>query len=102
MDSLIAAAADVLEAMGELSKNTVMVMAPQTIYGRLQMDVYSSGRKIQDAGVLGNYNDMTPETTFVKLAWLLSNYKKEEVKDLIGKNLRGEITERTEDETFLI
>lgn len=79
----------------------VVVMAPQTIYGRLQMDVYSAGRELQEIGVLGNYSDMTPETTYIKLAWLLSNYKKNDVKKLITENLRGEITNRTED-TFLI
>ncbi len=66
------------------------------------MNVYSKGREIQEIGVLGNYSDMTSETAFIKLAWLLSNYKKEKVKELITKNLRGEISDRTEKETFLI
>jgi len=39
--------------------------------------------------------DMLPETAFVKLAWLLGNYKAEEARELIGKNLRGEIGEFT-------
>jgi glutamyl-tRNA(Gln) amidotransferase subunit D len=38
---------------------------------------------------------MTPETAYIKLAWLLSNYK-DKVKELYGKNLRGEISERSE------
>jgi glutamyl-tRNA(Gln) amidotransferase subunit D len=79
-----------------------IAMASQCIYGRLQMDVYSTARDLQAAGVIGNLSDMTPETTFIKLAWLLSNYKKSELKELLTKNLRGEITERTEKETFLI
>ncbi len=58
-------------------------------------------RELQEIGVLGHLNDMTAETTFIKLAWLLSNYKKEKVKVLITKNLRGEISERVEDKTFL-
>jgi len=91
---------EILEAVKKIK--AIMVMAPQTIYGRLQMNVYSSGREIQEIGILGSYSDMTPETTFIKLAWLLSNYKKEEVKELIAKNLRGEISDRTEKEAFLI
>jgi len=91
---------DTLDAIKKVK--AVMVMAPQTIYGRLQMNVYSSGREIQELGILGNYSDMTPETTFIKLVWLLSNYKKEEAKELITVNLRGEISERTEKEAFLI
>jgi len=85
----------------DLAKKTIIVMAPQTIYGRLQMDVYSTGRRLQEIGILGNFSDMTPETTYIKLAWLLSNYKKEDVKELICKNLRGELSERIEDNTFL-
>lgn len=80
----------------------IVVMAPQTIYGRLQMNVYQPQRELQEIGVLGNYSDMTPETTFIKLAWLLSNFKKEQVPYLITKNLRGEMSERVTEGTFLI
>ena len=84
-----------------IKKGLIVVMSSQAIYGRLQMNVYTPMRELQEIGVLGHLSDMTPETTFVKLAWLLSNYKKEEVKQLITKNLRGEISERVEDKTFL-
>jgi len=73
----------------------------QAIYGRIQINVSTPMRELQEIGVLGHLNDMTAETTFIKLAWLLSNYKKEKVKVLITKNLRGEISERVEDKTFL-
>ena len=89
------------DAIRLLCKKTVVVMSPQTIFGRLDMNVYAPGREIQELGVLGNYNDMTPETAFMKLVWLLSNYKEAEVKELITKNLRGEISERIEQDTFL-
>jgi len=85
-----------------IKKGLVVVMSSQTIYGRLQMNVYTPMRELQEIGVLGHLSDMTAETTFIKLAWLLSNYKKEEVKELITKNLKGEISERVEDKTFLI
>ncbi len=83
----------ILAAIKSLAKKMPVVMAPQTIYGSLQMDVYSPGRTIQNAGVIGNFSDMTPETTFIKLAWLLSNHPKE-VKELMAKNLRGELSQR--------
>ena len=38
---------------------------------------------------------MTKDTSYIKLAWLLSNYPKE-AKELFGKNLRGELSNRTE------
>ena len=44
---------------------------------------------------------MLTETAFIKLAWLLGNYKKDEVKTLITKNLRGEINERLMKDEFL-
>ena len=55
------------------------------------MNVYSKGRELQELGVISG-KDMLPETAFVKLSWLLGNYPKQ-VKELIGKNLRGEINE---------
>jgi len=84
-----------------IKKGLIVVMSSQTIYGRIQMNVYTPMRELQEIGVLGHLSDMTAETTFIKLAWLLSNYKKEEVKGLITKNLKGEISERIEDKTFL-
>lgn len=77
------------------ASGTVVAVAPQTIFGRIDMNVYSTGRKMQEAGMIGNYCDMTPETAFIKLAWLLSNYPREKVKELFVQNLRGEISERT-------
>ncbi len=44
---------------------------------------------------------MLAETAFVKLAWLLGNYPKEKAKEFIAKNLRGEISERTEIDDYL-
>jgi len=93
----------IFDSLKEMIKNgLITVMSSQTIYGRIQMNVYTPMRELQEIGVLGHLSDMTPETTFIKLAWLLSNYKKKEVKDLITKNLKGEISERIEDKTFLI
>jgi glutamyl-tRNA(Gln) amidotransferase subunit D len=90
-----------LKIIANLCGKMPVVMSSQSIYGRIQMKVYQTARDLQTAGVLGHLCDMTPETTFIKLAWLLSNYKKGEVKDLIVKNLRGELTERTEPKEFL-
>ncbi len=89
-------------ALTTLIKKGVMVAeAPQTIYGRQNLTVYEDQRIARELGVLGHLCDMTPETAFIKLAWLLSNYKKEEVKVLYEKNLRGEISDKSTDH-FLI
>ena len=81
-----------LKAIKDLVKSgCVVVMASQCIFGRVQMHVYAAAVDLVNAGVIPG-EDMLAETAFVKLAWLLGNYKKKEVENLIGKNLRGEIT----------
>lgn len=92
----------ILESIRKLAKRTVVGVAPQTIYGEVNMNVYSPGRALKEAGVVGNYCDMTPETAFIKLAWLLSNYKKEEAKEMFEKDLRGEISKKISPDEFLI
>ncbi|MFH1256887.1 MAG: Glu-tRNA(Gln) amidotransferase subunit GatD [Candidatus Diapherotrites archaeon] len=77
-----------------IDSGCVVVMATQCLYGRVQMHVYDKGTDLVKLGVVPG-EDMLPETAFVKLAWLLGNYPKEKVKELIALNLRGEISERT-------
>lgn len=79
----------------------VVVMASQCLYGRVQMHVYDKGTDLTNLGVIP-CEDMLPNTAFVKLAWLLGNYPEKEVKELIAKNLRGEITGRTEPNAFMV
>ena len=70
-----------------------VVMCSQTVFGRVNMNVYSTGRKLQEFIISGS--DMTSETAFMKLTWLLST--KRDV-GLISKNLKGEINERISNE----
>jgi glutamyl-tRNA(Gln) amidotransferase subunit D len=81
----------IYQEIKELAKKMPLVMAPQTIYGAINMNVYSPGRRLIEAGVLGNSSDLTAETTFIKLAWLLSNHP-QHVKEMFSQNLRGEIS----------
>lgn len=85
----------IMAAITELAKKMPVVMAAQTVYGRLQMHVYSPGRRLTEAGVIGNYSDMLSETAFIKLAWVLSNYPKKDVARLMMENLRGELSVRS-------
>ena len=102
VDDLTKESGKIIKAVKDIAKNKIVILTSQCIYGRVDMNVYTEGRVNLEAGLLGNYCDMTPETAFIKLAWLLSNYAKEEAKQLIAKNLRGEISERTEEGSFLI
>ncbi|MBU2100498.1 Glu-tRNA(Gln) amidotransferase subunit GatD [Candidatus Micrarchaeota archaeon] len=85
----------IFEAIRKLSEKSVVVMASQAFFGRIDMNVYSTGKDLLNAGVI-SAEDMTPETAFIKLAWLLGNFSQEETRKLIGKNLRGEITARSD------
>ncbi|OIO21732.1 glutamyl-tRNA(Gln) amidotransferase subunit D [Candidatus Micrarchaeota archaeon CG1_02_47_40] len=74
-----------------------VVMAPQTIWGRIDMNVYTTGRKLMEAGVIGNGCDWTPETALVKLMWVLGKEKdKKKAKGLMETNIAGEITQRSD------
>jgi len=85
----------ILKEIKRLAKKIPVVMTTQCIFGRVNMNVYDTGRKLQQAGVLGNLTDMTLEAAFIKLAWLLSNYKnKKLVKEMIDIDLRGEISKK--------
>ena len=96
-DELTQENANIAAAIKKLMQHgTVIAMATQTIHGVIDMDVYSPGRKIKELGIIGNHTDMTPETAFIKLAWLLSNSPADKVKELYQTNLVGEISERLE------
>ncbi|MBS3060125.1 MAG: Glu-tRNA(Gln) amidotransferase subunit GatD [DPANN group archaeon] len=84
-----------------IKKDVIVAFAPQTQYGRLDPNVYANGRIMKDSGVV-YCEDMLPETAYVKLGWLLGNYKNiDEARQLMAQNLKGEITARTLPETFL-
>ena len=65
------------------------------------MNVYSTGRLLQDAGVISGL-DMTPETAYVKLSWALGQTEDlNEVKEIIQTNIAGELTESSSLKYFL-
>jgi len=64
------------------------------------MNVYDKGRDLQELGVISG-EDMLSDTALVKLSWLLGNHSVEEVKNLIGENLRGEINTSINEKEFI-
>jgi len=78
----------------------IVVMTSQCIFGRVHKDIYVNTRRLGNIGVIFG-EDMLTETAYMKLSWLLGNYKKEEVEKLITKNLRGEINDRLMEDEFL-
>ncbi|MGC8670688.1 MAG: Glu-tRNA(Gln) amidotransferase subunit GatD [Thermoprotei archaeon] len=79
-----------------------VVMAPQTIYGRVNMNVYAAGRLLKEAGVIGDQCDWTPEAALVKLMFVLGHTKDmKEVKRLMETDMVGEISPTSDPRAFL-
>jgi glutamyl-tRNA(Gln) amidotransferase subunit D len=91
------------EALKKAVKNDIVVcFALQTLYGRLNPLVYSTGRILKDAGII-YLEDMLPETAYIKLACLLGKEKDaDKVKELMLQNLAREFNPRLGEKDFLI
>jgi glutamyl-tRNA(Gln) amidotransferase subunit D len=78
-----------------ISKGVVVALASQCIWGRVNMNVYDTGRDLLGFGVVP-LEDMFPETGLVKLMWVLGQTSdpKEAVK-LLKTNIAGEYSPRT-------
>lgn len=72
-----------------------VVIAPQTVFGRLNMNVYTAGRMLNEIGIIGNNCDWLPETCLVKLMWTLGRTKDmKKVREMMLTNVAGEISKR--------
>lgn len=85
-----------------IKKGIPVVITSQCIYGRVHEFVYTNLRILfNEAGAISG-EDMTSETAYIKLCWVLGHTKKmDEIRKLMKSNLAGEITERTDIEAFL-
>ncbi|MEM4335427.1 MAG: Glu-tRNA(Gln) amidotransferase subunit GatD [Candidatus Anstonellales archaeon] len=79
-----------------VESDVVVAMASQCINGRINMNVYASGRILKEIGVIGHLADWTPECAFVKLSWVLGHERNaKKAKEEMMQNFVGEITERS-------
>ena len=84
-----------------IKKNVTIAFASQTVYGRLHPFVYEPARNLWKAGVI-YLEDMMSEVAYVKLSYVLGHTQnKEEIKKMMLTNLSGEITEKSDVDTFL-
>ena len=75
------------DRMGKLIVNVT-----QCLSGSVDMDLYSTGKVLKEAGVVSGY-DSTTEAMLAKLFYILTLAPaKEEAKKLLEENLRGEIS----------
>jgi len=82
-----------------VEKGVMVAMTSQCIWGRVDMNVYDTGRDFLNAGVVP-LEDMLSETALVKLMWTLGQTSNpEEAKKLLTTNIASEISPRTLSET---
>ncbi|ASJ16915.1 glutamyl-tRNA(Gln) amidotransferase subunit D [Thermococcus chitonophagus] len=85
-----------------VEEGVAVCMTSQCLYGRVNMNVYATGRKLLKAGVIP-CEDMLPETAYVKLMWVLGHTQDlNEVRKMMLTNYAGEITPYTKPNTYLI
>jgi glutamyl-tRNA(Gln) amidotransferase subunit D len=84
--------ADVKKAIAD---DVIVSMASQCIWGRINMNVYDTGRELLKIGVIP-LADMLPETALVKMMWALGNTENTfEAKQLLTRNITYEFTPRS-------
>lgn len=84
------------EEIKKLSKKgCIIALSSQCIFGRVNMNVYTPQKELQEKGIISS-GDMHPETAFIKLAWLLSNFPQKKAKEMFAQNLIGELSPRQE------
>lgn len=81
---------ELLDVIGKTTKNIPVTMSSQCLSGSTNLNVYRNGRKLLEKGVVETY-DMLPETALVKMMWL-SKHHPDEINEMMGKNLVGEIS----------
>ena len=72
---------------------TIVAITSQTLFGRVNLKVYLNGRRLLKAGAIP-LSDMLPETAYVKLSWLLGNFKgkgPDYIADVLRSNLVNEL-----------
>jgi glutamyl-tRNA(Gln) amidotransferase subunit D len=77
-----------------LNDDIVVTMCSQCIWGRVHMNVYSTGRDLLRLGVIP-LDDMLSETALVKMMWAFGNEQDVDgVKKIMATNLHGELSDR--------
>ncbi len=69
------------------------LITSQCLYGRVDLDVYASGRRLAQAGAIA-LEDMLPEVALVKSMYVLAHHPEEFARYML-EDLRGEISARS-------
>jgi glutamyl-tRNA(Gln) amidotransferase subunit D len=85
-----------------MKKGVPVVIASQTIYGHVHPYVYTNLRRLSIELKAIFVEDMMPEVAYIKLMYALGHAKKlEDVKEIMLRDIAGEMTEREPLDVFL-
>jgi len=101
LDAYTAPHPETLKALADfIDDGGVVVMTSACMFGRINMNVYSTGRYLQDIGVIPG-GDMLSEVATVKLKWVLGQTADPaEAEEMMLRSYTGEITERTRSDVY--
>lgn len=87
---------DIIDVIEQATESGVFVgITSQTIFGRTHPHVYSTAVRMVEAGAVF-LEDMLPETAFAKLVWAAGKTRDiHKIKELMLRNIAGEITRRS-------
>src|SRR5438309_3386887 len=78
-----------------LKREVPVFMTSQTIWGRVDMNVYNTGRDLLNLGTT-TLEDMIAETAIVKLMWVAAQTKSAgKIREMMLRSIAGEMTSRT-------
>ena len=81
-----------LAIVRDACRNKILLNVTQCQSGDVDMDIYATGRALKDAGVICGH-DITTEAALGKLFYLMGRHEDNaQVKTLLEKNLKGEIS----------
>ncbi len=84
-----------------IKEGIAVCMTTQTIYGKVNPYVYSNLRRLSNSGVI-YLEDMLTETAYTKLMWVLGHTQnKEEIREMMLRNMCGEFNPGLQPNQFL-
>lgn len=79
-----------LEPIKELTEQgSEVIITSQTLFGEINLNVYSTGIKLQEAGAF-SVGRILPEVAAIKAMWVLANFKSEDFRNIMQSDIRGE------------
>ena len=72
---------------------TKVIMTSQCLNGRVDMNVYSTGRNLLSVGVISG-DTILPEVAMIKSMFLLGNFPEDQFEELFRTDMRGEFLQR--------